>query len=267
VIAPGHRYALVELASGAGIGVWRLDPTSPNTVGPLNTLPLSLAQVQVVFSPMGLTAVLYSQSTGRLQTVGNLPQGPLSFQDYSPLLPNSPLVMAVSDDAQRVLLADQTGAVYLLSSGTTSAIVYQSSDISALAFIPNRHDAVIADRGRGAVVLLRELASGPASQIIASSTDGIPVPQTVVVTGDGTAALISDGAQPRIWAVTFADSRVTMYDAPVVPAHFDRWRNSNTFAISHASDEIWLLGWADNNAEFSFVPRERSRPPKERGRR
>jgi hypothetical protein len=256
-IAPGHRYAVVEQAGRRWIGVMPLDATTTSDDPQISPLPFSIAPMpSVIFSPTGTAAAFYSQIAGKLQTISNLPQGQFDFEDYSSSLPSTRVLIAISDDAQRLLLADTNGTVYLLTPNSSPSIIYQSTDISAIAFIPNGHAAIIADRSLNAVLWLQDVGAGSSGQVIASAADGILYPQAIAVTGDGAEVMIGDSTQPNIWLANLNTGTVVEYGAPSAPSMFDRARDANTFLVSppSSSSPKWLLTWDGTTIESFLIP-------------
>jgi hypothetical protein len=255
-IAPGNEYALAEQTLGP-MGVLMLDGTALAGDSTFNPIPGALAHPgSIVFSPTGNSAALYSAKTNELQVLSQLPRTEVSIVDYSSALTTgAPRVLAISDDAQRLLFADGTGTIYLVTPEAYPIAIYRSTDISALAFVPNSHDAILCDRSLDEVIMSREIGGARTPQVMASIADGITSPQSAVITGDGMVALVGDAQQHRVWALNLEASTVATYDLPFAPTVFDRLRGPSTFLISgQLEDAQRVITLQGTNFESSFMP-------------
>ena len=127
------------------------------------------APERVVYSPNGSAAALYAG--GRIQVVAGLPAAPAPAGafDMSALLAlpggrghrQFTGSFAVSDDGALVLVAEGSG-VQLFGSGPAKQLA--AGRMTALAFAPGTHDAVVAGTG---VTLVRDVAGTATRQTIA----------------------------------------------------------------------------------------------------
>ena len=114
--APGQKYAIVEGAAGASIGVMTFPTANP---GPLVEISGAISQPDIVsYSPNGAAAVVYSASEGRLEVVSGLPAAPrLSIEISSADLPNAVRLLALADDGVTLLAGAANSSVYRLVEG------------------------------------------------------------------------------------------------------------------------------------------------------
>ncbi len=259
-VAPGGGYALAEQDPDTPMGIATLAPDGgAATVTPIAGA-LATADL-VVFSPAGSAAVLYFSSAGRFQVLAGLPDAPRVVRDLTAgALGIAPGILAVSDDAAAVLAGDAAGGVYLLPAEGAPALLYQSNEVSALAFLPGRQDAVMADRTQNRVVLLQQVSGACAAVPLAAEESGVDRPDLLAGAG-GQAIVIASTGSRRMWVVDAATSSLTAFDLPVVPTRLEPARGGNTFLLSAEADEpAWLFTWQAGSGTVFFVPNSRPDP-------
>jgi hypothetical protein len=148
-VSPAGDYALVWTGKAGTGAVW-------TPAGGLNPLPgLSAATYTVVLSPQGAAAAFYSPEESVVRVVSGLPDSPSDAVEFRLDTVGAPLAsFAVSDDGAVVLCAAagrEAEAIALGKSGELARIPF-SAAVTALAFVPSSHDAVIADGGEALLV-------------------------------------------------------------------------------------------------------------------
>jgi hypothetical protein len=199
-IAPSHTYVLAVSTDGA-LYVVTFAAGAPSA----RALQTDSAPDRMVLSPLGNSGVLFYK-TGAVQTITGLPDAPQlgSRIDVSGL-PGVVGALAVSDDGA-TLLAGVTAAatagkgrkprahaatpigLFLIPQDGGPERSIAGRHVSALAFMPNSHDALIADSRTNSITLLRDVA-GQASTAWVFSDPGLIEPDAVEASMDGTAVV------------------------------------------------------------------------------
>lgn len=151
------------------------------------------ANLQIVFSPSGTSAVLYSPSTTTLTLVTALTTTP----QVQTLTAPAPLVSATVGDRQQVVIATGSGPVmlslFVAGNATTLTTVAQ---LGGFGFIPNSDDLLFADAAKTALSILRSISTAPAPQDI--SAPAIAAPVAVAASLDGRWALLANSGSKSL---------------------------------------------------------------------
>lgn len=253
-LAPGGSYALAAQGDAGAIALVVLRAGGGVAANPALT-PLSGAMAHpdlVAFSPNGGTAALYSAETNRVQVFAGLPNAPrLAEQVSNVSLDGSARALAVSDDAEALLMADATGTVYALSSNGAPVAVYHASQVSALAFVSQSHTAVVCDPASGSAAILQ---SGTVRMVQAPSNSECQA-RSAASTADGKTILIACAAQHAIWSIDLASGSVSANNVNTNVTALDRLGATDAFVMSPAdrNGTYWIVRWQGESAEISFI--------------
>jgi hypothetical protein len=256
-LAPGHAYAVaaqgpadpVALVMLRVAGVMQLNPV-------LAALPGVLAKPDLVaFSPAGQSLALYSQAAGRVQVFTGLPGSPQKSQD----IPNVAIaaLLAVSDDARAVLISDGLGNVYSLAQNTAPVPVYHTVEVSALAFLPQSHAAILCDPIFGTAALTQAVDG---IQMIPQPAAACQ-PRAATATADGKTILLACPAQHLIWSIDRTSGSIDIHSVSNSPAAFNSLSLPDTFVMSPADEAgtYWLVTWQAGAPVTSFIGASRPR--------
>src|SRR5690242_3260576 len=165
-VSTGQQYALVEQNSDAPLSVWDLAANTGLTpiTGALPHLDL------VTFSPRGNSAALYAREAGQIQVIGGMPNQPELRKTLSLLSTSAASMMAVSDDANVVIVRDSTGEALISNDGKSWQPFYGAYSPSAWTFIPKTHDLIVADKQENAIFLIEQAGSNRARIILAENS-------------------------------------------------------------------------------------------------
>jgi hypothetical protein len=241
-------YAIV-VASDSGLpGLW-------TSLDGIRKLPgVEAAPARIVLSPEGTAVALYYAESRRVQIVTGLPLSPSRPREYSLAPLRSPMrSLAVSDDGQMFLCAEDGPAVVAMSAAGGVNRILLSGPATALAFAPKRHDAVIVTSGEASLV------SDPVG-----AAEKRTLPDTLA---NATAATFSsDGG--RIYFTDARAGRVAVYQTGAEsantvllrcecqPAGLYRMGEQETYRLTeYAGRALWIL-----DAETT-PPRIVSAPP------
>jgi hypothetical protein len=229
-VAPQQDYALAEANGESGLLVLRLDPA------PFSRQPLPQALTgaeKIVFSPRGTSAALYDRGAGRIQVLTGMPAEPVVSAEVDLAgIGGAPATLAVSDDGQVILVADSEGYVSLLTAGGESRYVMAAGGAPALAFLNNSHDAVIADRGRNAVYLVRDVTGSMEARSLAGERDGVSGPLAVEASRDNGRVFIANGESSSVVALDLATGLATLVPCRYPVTGLRRLSGNAVFALT-----------------------------------
>lgn len=239
-VAPGQQYAIVELDGGTEAAILPLDS---GVAGDLQTIPGTVAHWdRIAFSNSGSFAVLYSAAEQRLQVVSGLPSQAAAMRTLDPAgLGNVPVsALAVSDDGQSVLIGQSdgtSGSVSLFAADQPANRIAAAGDPSALKFLPDSQDALLADRGLKQVLII----TGGQPRLIAGEAQGVTSPADVEISADRQRVWIADAN--GLMVVQIDSGTVATESCPYPPASLSRLAAKSVFLITAQDGESSGL-WA-----------------------
>jgi hypothetical protein len=254
-VAPGQAYALAAQGPANPVASAVLQVAGAlQTNPPLTALPGALANPDLVaFSPTAQSVALYAQQAGEVQVFSGLPNSPRKTQDISNV--GRAALLAVSDDAQKVLISDGVGNVYALAQGAAAVPVYHTEQVSALVFIPQSHAAILCDPVNGAA-----LTSPAMDGIALISPPNTCQPQAATTTADGKTILLACPASHLIWSIDRASGDIAFHSISNTPYGFTTLGLRDTFVTTPADGfgTYWLFAWQNGEPMSFFVPAARS---------
>jgi hypothetical protein len=147
---------------------------------------------QIVFSPSGTDAILFSPGAASLLLITGLGTTP---QAQTLAVPAGLLSAAVSDTAQ-VAAASGSGPITVALLAGSHGALGALSGFGGLGFLPGGDDLLLADSATGLVTVIRHSSSAPAPQNFTSST--IQAPVGVAASLDGKWAVVANGADASV---------------------------------------------------------------------
>jgi len=187
-ISPRQDYALLLARHHRQVELLRLDMSAAAS-------PISGAMAApdlMVLSPTGSAAILYRTNDGLLQVLTGLPDSPQLLREIPCATLGGVLTsVAVADDGQTVLAAVANNLVLIPADGIPRPLPLDGP-VSAMAFRPRTHDAIVAIPQNNQVSLILHAADIPEIQLLAGPDDGILQPLAVAFSLDGLRALIAD---------------------------------------------------------------------------
>jgi hypothetical protein len=253
-LAPGHAYALAAQGEADPIALIVLRGAGALEATPTLT-PISGAMAHpdlVAFCPNGGAAALYSEQRNSIQVFTGLPNAPQLLKQFSNVLLGAASALAVSDDARELLIADATGTVYAVASNGAPVAVYHASQVSALAFVSQSHDAIVCDPVLGSAAILQ--ATSTVRMLQPPSNNGCQ-PRAAASSADGKTILIPCPAQHFIWSVDRASGETNTYGVKTNATALDRLGATDSFLLSpqDGNGTYWLLTWHADGPVLSFI--------------
>ena len=148
--------------------------------------------VQIVFSPSGLNAVLYTPGSSSVLLITALTTAP---QVQTLTAPSNFLAATVSDTAQVAAVSGSGPLRVALLTGNTASLTTLGG-FGGFSFLPGGSDLLIADRSTGVVTLVRNTTGTPAAQSFTAST--IKSPLAIAGSVDGLWAVVANSADQSV---------------------------------------------------------------------
>jgi hypothetical protein len=215
---------------------------------------LMASATRVTFSPNGTSAALYAN--GQAQIITGLPGAPAIVATVSLGEINQrgarklPPAMAVSDDGA-YLLSTATGIVQLAGKDGVVRPVMKAGADAVLAFAPNSHDAAIAARGTGAV-LIRDVAGTAAQQPLASDGPAFNATAGIAFSADASHVFLASASQQAVISFDLSGNQSSIA-CNCAPAELTSMGSS--FRLTElSSDPLWLLDAGAAGPRVVFVP-------------
>jgi hypothetical protein len=206
---------------------------------------------RVAFSASGAAAVLYS--SGQAQMVVGLPGSPslagsLALRQGARAI--HPTSLAISDDGAYLLFA-VGGSIQLASqSGGVRAVISAGAGAS-VAFAPGAHDAAIAARGTG-VMMIRDVPGSAVQQNLAVDDGSFEVVAGLGFSQDGARVFVATAAAQPVIVLDLSGNRTSVACAcsPTELAPM-----GNAFRLNElGAGPLWLADAGLSGPRTVFVP-------------
>jgi len=239
-LAPGQRWALVEQADGAPLGLLRFQGAAPGNV---QSIDGALAAPDLVgFSPAGRSAVLFSRAGGTLQVLAGLDSTPrVAFEVQLSYLATARQV-AVNDDGTFPLILSEDGNLYAVPGAVSPQLLFRVGGPAGVTFLPGLASAVVADSDGGTVTLIENLRTAPATRIVATGLQFSADEVFVQASGDAGSVFVAASGAKSASRIDLATGDVQALDLPVGSSRLERLRNGDIFLFSaEPGESAWLL--------------------------
>jgi hypothetical protein len=238
-LPPRQQYVLVERSAGEPVSVWSLHRAiaSNEAIEPIVVKGAMAHPDQVVFSPRGDAAILYSQEPASFEVLTHLPAEPSLARGISVAALGTPSQLAISDDGAVIVagLADHR-LVFSVNGAAWQPLVIGYTP-QAWTFIPKTHDLAISDAGQKTIVLFSNLSDAPTSVRILSQ--GVAADR-LAVTRNGDRLVAANMKAGQIWTIDLKTATLTPEDGFAKLDSLSSLRDGFTFLLS-ASPTISLL--------------------------
>jgi DNA-binding beta-propeller fold protein YncE len=259
VISPSQDYALVVAGDGSMSAV-----TFAFNGPSLQPITSAAAPDRIVTSPGGNSVALYYSASQSVQILTNLPVSPqMARQVDLSLLPNAPDVIAISDDGALLLVgvrenADGSpaqGEVFVLTPDTAAPRSIASvQHASAIAFVSQSHDALLADDVANSVTLVSDVANG-ANVAWAFTSQQLPAPDSVQASPDRQIFLVASSTNSLVAILDASGSNAVEVACNCVPAELHPLNEALTYQITEpANGLMWILDGSMSYPRVFFVP-------------
>jgi len=249
VISPTQDFALaVRIDNGSVVAInTKADPPVVTLVRGTHSNPSAIG-----ISPTGSAAAIYDSETRSVQVVGHLPQGAEVLREFDLSgIEARPTGMALSDDAAIVLVsfADELWAVDASGSWRVG-----SESSATAAFLPNRHDAIVADDLTQTVFLMMNIDQSATRVPVLSAADGLESFSSVSVSRDGREVFIA-GKSGRIAIVDMDTRRSVLTECQCRPTGLHPLNQGPIFRLTDASGEpMTVLDYSSGKPQMFIIP-------------
>jgi hypothetical protein len=214
----------------------------------------------VIPSPQGKAVALYYRDARRVEILTGLPAAAeLLARVELAALPGILTELAVSDDG-RVLAAavsdGDRGFVYALLPDR-EVFLGAAGRVSALAFLNDSHDLLIADAGRGEILRIRDASAGGAIDVVASRSDGLDQPLAVRAAAGGRHVYAINAGDGRVAVLPLDGGAVEWMECPCRPTGLDPLAGGTLRLTGPSSSPMYILetaGGAQGAGRVLFVP-------------
>jgi hypothetical protein len=226
----------------------------------------SSAASLVAISPDGSAAALYSAADGVIRVITGLPSAPVVASSIPAAAVGSGMrLLALSDDGSVLAAAVDTaggGALVILDSAGNARTVLNSSHISALRFIGDTRDLLVADDVDDTVSLVAAAGDAATPQLLAAAADGVAGPAAVDVTSDRRLVVVANGRAGNVFVFDPKGSQRATYACPCAPSGLQRLNGNSVFLLNDVSGDnpLWLFDGDSATPRVVFIPAGQSAP-------
>jgi hypothetical protein len=191
---------------------------------------------------------------GKIQVVGGLPDAPEVKREVDlAAIGSATSAVAISDDAQTLLVAAEDGALFVAGPDGNARVVASFGHVRALAFLPRSQDVLVADDAENAVYLLRDAGSPGQLLRLAGEQDGVAAPREVGASRDGRRAVVMNGGSRELIVLDLAGGPALTVACEVGATSLERLDGNAVFRLTEAAGrEVWLLDgdWPEPRVVF-----------------
>ncbi len=272
LISPSQDYALVISDAGAtaarrprprrssSMSIVTFTPNGPS-VQPIPGVPR--APDRMVMSPAGKSAALYYGRSASAEILTNLPDSPQILHVDLSMLPNTPEVIAISEDGSLLLAgvrenAEGSPAQSEVFVCTPNAAVPRSiatlQHVSAIAFVGQSHSALLADDVSNSVAFLSDVANG-ASVAWTFESHQFLAPDSVQASPDGQSFLAGSSSHNMVAILGQGGSNTVVIACGCAPAELRPLSAPSTYQITEpANGLLWAVDGQLTDPKLFFVP-------------
>jgi len=251
-VSPQHDYVLARVEGEPELALVRPEASPPSLV----RIPGALENPdRMVFSPEGTAALLYRDADGAVQVLAGLPGEPSVVGHLTIVAdPGAAPALAVSDDAGAILAGPIRGEVTLFTSDGGSRGVLPAATPASIAFLRQRHDAVIADRAERTVYLLRDPAGRRELTVLAREADGVQDPVAVETSWEGRRALVAN-AEGSVLVVDLTGEASLLIPCPCQTTGLMRLTGNAVFRLDEPrAGPLTVLDADSSEPRVVFIP-------------
>jgi len=266
-VAPRQNYAIALTDNGVVV-VQLVSGADPPVVTPLGID--SAAAVMVALSPNGAAVALYSPNEALIRIVTGLPGAPVLARSVpAGAVSGAIRLLAISNDAA-VLIAvthdttsDSTSpdAVALLDNDGNPRTLTNSPHPSALLFLGDSHDVLIADDSADTLSLIQGLPDAGSSTVLADASSGISGPVGLNTASSGN-VVVANGRAANILVLDPSGTQIGTYPCLIAPTGLSRLNGNAVFLLNVISndDPLWLFDGDSSTPRVMFVPVDQADP-------
>lgn len=245
-VSPSHDFGL---AASDGADALRLFTLASGEATSLRSIPTAWASAdQIVFSPSGSSAVLYSAARHQAQVISGLPGTPSVSPDF-PV--DEASGFAVSDDAQSLAVFSSASLQWRNAQG---ALLGQQDAASGSTgqYLPGVNTLLVVDPAAHSLARVALRAGQLTTEPLLTGDADLTAP--VALAAD-TARVWIANADGRVlqWSLTGADRSIL--DCGCTPASLMRAGSAGSVLLTSEDGGVWFLDARQTTPRLGFVPR------------
>jgi hypothetical protein len=220
----------------------------------------SSAATLVALSPNGSAGAFYSANEAVIRILTGLPDAPaISRSVPVGTLSGTLRLLAISNDAtQLVVAADGSSFASLIriDSDGNALPLANPTHVSALQFIGDTQDLLMADDVDDTVSVARDVAASGAVVPLAGAADGIAGPIGLSASGDGKQFIVANGRSGSILVLDANGQARGSYACPCTPVGLGRLNGNSVFLLNNIADSVplWIFDGDSATPRVLFVP-------------
>jgi len=214
----------------------------------------------IAISPKGTAVAFYNSENRIIQVVGRLTDAPevVGAFDISSTMGRVSGVSLSDDGALALvnLINGDAGSTELWVVNASSVLLAASQTSVVPAFVPNRHDAVIADDSAQAVFLVTDVDQTAIRIPVLSAGDGLSAFSNVAVSGEGRSVVIADSTSGTVAIVDTATFRPTIISCQCRLTGLYRMKQDSMFRLTDASssEPVTVLDISSGEPRTFIIP-------------
>jgi hypothetical protein len=266
-VAPRQNYA-IALTDTRAVSVQFISTAEPPVVTPLGFDPVT-ANV-VALSADGSAGAFYSRDEALIRVVTGLPGAPVIARSVPVGAVSGKIgLLSISNDAAVLAVAVDTssddarsGSVILLDENGNGQVLASSTHISALQFLGDAHDLLVADDSDNTLSVIQGLPQTTASTLVADGSAGLAGPIGLNTYLDGN-LVIANGGASNVLVLDPGGAQIGSYPCPVAPSRLTRLNGKAVFLLNGISndDPLWLFDGDSETPRVMFIPVEQVGSP------
>ena len=205
---------------------------------------------QIAFSPSGLNAVIYKPGSSSVLLISGLNANP---QAQTLAAPTNLVAATISDTAQ-VASASGRGPLTIALLTGNAASVGTLGAFGGFTFLPRGNDLALADSGTGAVTVIRNTTTSPASQSFASNL--IKTPLAIAASADGAWVIVANGADQSAVRLDLTGATAPLRIACACqPSQLTTFNGNAVFSLTPAGTTPgWIVDASAASPRTAFIP-------------
>lgn len=260
-ISPRHKYALA-IAGGQHKATLLALGQANAAVSAIDGTESGLDHV--FLSPSGSAAVLYRIADSLVQIVTGLPDSPVIRGSIAGFDPGGAIEsLAISDDGAEVLAAVQSGQTGFLVSLALDGTFTQlpvAGPISAMAFRPHTHDAVVTNRRDSQISIVRDVGGSAEYRFVAGQNDGVADPLAAEFSGNGSRVFVANAEAGDILVLDLAGGPPIPVSCQCALTALQRLNDNSVFRLNDLSNNpLMLFDGGSAQPRVVFVPSDSQR--------
>ena len=240
-----QNYALANTDSDSNFV--RIKLTERASVMPLG-LPVAASRL-VAVSPRGSAAAFHDRDRNRILVIRGLPEAAAIASEFDLASFPEPTSLAVNDSADIVLIGFSDADLRM---GVDGRLLSLGRRATAVKFLAESRDAVIADGGTNTVYLAKSLAGSPEFTAL---IDGIAEPVAVAVSNDNKKVFVASSLSRTVTGIGLATGTVTVTSCACRPSTLADLNGNAVFRLTEpSSNPLWVFDGDGPEARIVFVP-------------